>query len=68
MQPFAKHDVNITLFESRPHRKKSWHYVFFLDIEGHQTDKAIKTALEELGKFPHLIQILGSYPKTVSTS
>lgn len=66
MQPFAKHQVNITLFESRPHRKRSWHYVFFLDIEGHQEDAAIKKALDELSKYPHLIQILGSYPKMVT--
>ena len=65
MQPFADNHVNITLFESRPHRKRSWNYIFFLDIEGHKEDKNVKKALIELAKHAHLIQILGSYPRAI---
>ncbi len=64
-QPFAKHNVNITLPTLRHSRQKIWNYVFFIDIEGHQNDPPVKAALAELAQAPVMMRILGSYPKAI---
>ncbi len=51
--------------ESRPSQRRKWHYVFFVDIDGHAEDKNVALALAELQKGTQLFRILGSYPKAV---
>lgn len=63
LSPFAKYKVNMTKIESRPLKGKGWEYVFFIDIEGHYSDKNILKTLEEVKKHTAKIDILGSYPK-----
>lgn len=63
LEIFWRFDINMTKIESRPSRRKAWEYYFFVDIEGHQEDKKVKEALEELKKKVTFIKILGSYPK-----
>jgi prephenate dehydratase len=41
----------------------AWAYVFFIDIDGHQDDKNVTEALNELQQQAALFKILGSYPK-----
>lgn len=65
LTPFAKHKVELTLIESRPSLSGVWDYYFFLDFDGHQQDKAIKAALNELSQSTIMLKTLGSYPKAV---
>ena len=44
--PFSKNKVSMTKLESRPSKIGMWEYVFFIDIEGHQTHKSVKAALD----------------------
>ncbi len=60
--PLAKHGVSMTKLESRPARSGLWEYVFFLDIEGHQSDAKVAAALAELKQVAAFVKILGSYP------
>jgi chorismate mutase/prephenate dehydratase len=60
--PFRKYGVNLTKIESRPSKKKTWEYYFFVDILGHQDDALIKKALNELERKCSYLKILGSYP------
>ena len=60
--PLARHGVSMSKLESRPARAGLWEYVFFVDIEGHQTDKKIAAALKELQEVAAFVKILGSYP------
>lgn len=60
--PFKKNGINLTKIESRPSKKKAWEYLFFIDIEGHESDLRVKRALEALQKSTSLLRILGSYP------
>lgn len=55
--------INMTKLESRPARNVAWDYVFYIDIDGHQADAPIATALAALKKQATHITILGSYPK-----
>ena len=64
LTPFAEHGVSMTRLESRPSRINLWQYVFFVDIEGHQDDINVTTALEQLNEKASFLKILGSYPAT----
>ena len=61
--PFAKNKVSMTKLESRPAKIGMWEYVFFIDIEGHQTNKSVKAALSIIESKASFMKILGSYPK-----
>ena len=65
LDPLAKNGISMTRIESRPSRQGMWDYVFFLEIEGHQSDEHVTTALAELESEASLYKILGSFPKAV---
>ncbi|MBI4740191.1 MAG: prephenate dehydratase [Betaproteobacteria bacterium] len=62
LAPFSDSGVSMTRLESRPARHTLWEYVFFVDIEGHRSDPAVHTALEELERRAAYLKVLGSYP------
>jgi chorismate mutase/prephenate dehydratase len=65
LEPLAKAGVNMTRIESRPSQRRKWHYVFFIDIDGHAEDAKVAPALAELETNAELFRVLGSYPKAV---
>lgn len=65
LEPFAGTGVSMTRLESRPARHALWEYVFYVDIDGHREDAAVKAALDELGKRAAYLKVLGSYPLAV---
>ncbi len=60
--PFKKNRINLTKIESRPSKVRAWKYYFFVDLEGHQSDKKVSNALDELGAGCTFFKVLGSYP------
>jgi chorismate mutase/prephenate dehydratase len=65
LEPLAKHGVSMTRIESRPSRKRKWHYVFFIDLEGHAEDANVAKALAALKQRASLFRVVGSYPKAI---
>jgi chorismate mutase / prephenate dehydratase len=65
LEPLSTHGVSMTKFESRPSKLGLWDYVFYVDIEGHQTDAKVKLALAALQQRASLLKVLGSYPAAV---
>ncbi len=59
---FAQRDLNLTKLESRPRRNKPWHYIFYLDFEGHWEDPPCAEALLGLLHKATFLKLLGSYP------
>ncbi len=55
-------DINMTRIESRPAKNKLGRYVFFVDIEGHREDEALRDALTMVKRKTSFLRILGSYP------
>ncbi len=51
------------MIESRPNKKTPWQYIFFIDLEGHHSDKSVESALNGLKEYANEFKILGSYPK-----
>jgi chorismate mutase / prephenate dehydratase len=65
LKELANRNINLTKIESRPTRQKPWEYNFYVDIEGHREDAAVKEALNSLEDSAIFLKILGSYPKFV---
>ena len=63
IEPMARLGVNLTSIQLRPFKGKPWEYLFFLDMEGHQTEAAVTEALQIAGKVANSTRILGSFPR-----
>jgi chorismate mutase / prephenate dehydratase len=62
LTPLARCGVSMTRLESRPSRTGLWEYVFFVDLEGHQTEDKVARALDEMRRIAAFLKILGSFP------
>lgn len=58
----ATRGINLTKLESRPDRRNPWHYVFYLDFEGHREDQPCRDMLNDLRANTSFLKVLGSYP------
>lgn len=65
LEPFAENGVSMTRIESRPSRRGTWDYVFFVDLEGHAEEAPVVDALKQLSGSSSMLKILGSYPRAV---
>ena len=57
-------DINLSMIESRPSRKKAWEYYFFTDFDGHVSEHRVEEAIKRLESQCQFVKILGSYPKS----
>ncbi|MCL1977358.1 MAG: prephenate dehydratase [Candidatus Bathyarchaeota archaeon] len=62
---FSSRNINLTRIESRPTKTTAWQYNFYLDFEGHRTEKRCIEALQALEKYATFTKILGSYPRVI---
>ena len=67
LKPFADNGVNLTAVQSRPMKGKPWEYVFFIDMEGHETEAAVARALDEAAAYAHSHKVLGSFPRALES-
>jgi chorismate mutase/prephenate dehydratase len=54
----------MTKIESRPSKRKAWEYFFFVDCDGHMTDRKVSQAIANLEEVCNFVKVLGSYPNT----
>ena len=66
LEPFARHGVSMSRFESRPARTGLWEYLFFVDVCGHRDDPGLAAALAELRSLAPFLKLLGSYPAALA--
>lgn len=59
---FAKRRINLTKVESRPSKGKLGDYIFYIDFEGHKSEKHVAEALKKLEESA-FVTVLGSYQK-----
>ncbi len=62
LQVFARAGINLTKIESRPSKRILGEYVFFVEMEGHQSSEPLKTVLGKLKPLTGYYKIIGSYP------
>jgi chorismate mutase/prephenate dehydratase len=65
---FAERGLNMSKIESRPSRRRPWEYVFFVDVDGHESDAPVAAALAEVKRSCESFKVLGSYPRAESSS
>ena len=63
LEPLARRGINMTRIESRPAPRRAWEYVFFLDLDGHESDEPIAAAIQEIERAHAEVKLLGSYPR-----
>jgi chorismate mutase/prephenate dehydratase len=67
ISPFEKYGVNLTWIESFPipnsQGENDPSYLFFMDIDGHESDPQVQKAIEAVRKRCERLDILGSYPR-----
>jgi prephenate dehydratase len=62
LSEFSERAINLTKIESRPHRARLGHYMFFADLEGGEAEPAVAQALSALRERVETLRVLGSYP------
>lgn len=60
---FAYNGVNLLKIQSRPMRNKSWHYFFFVDLEGNLEDAQMLIALGKIDAESEYFRVLGNYKR-----
>jgi prephenate dehydratase len=59
---FSLRDIDLYKIESRPTYGQGFHYLFYLDFEGHAKSEAQRNALNHLREMTTFYRFLGSYP------
>jgi prephenate dehydratase len=62
LNEFAARQVNLTRIESRPRKQGLGRYMFFLDLEGRDSEPHVSAALEALKEHVEVLRVLGSFP------
>lgn len=62
LSELAERNINLTKIESRPRRSRPWHYLFYVDFEGHEDQREVREALLGILKQASFLKVLGSYP------
>lgn len=62
LAPLKTHGVSMTRFESRPARSGQWEYYFYIDLQGHPSQKPLQAALADLQRLCAFYKVLGTYP------
>jgi len=65
LEPFERAGVSLTRIESRPSKTDLWDYLFFIDVDGHQSDQTLVPVLQELAVETQFMRVLGSYPRAL---
>jgi chorismate mutase/prephenate dehydratase len=64
MGVFKRGKLNLTWIESFPMASNENEYLFFVELEGHQTEAKVQRALESLKRRTERLEVLGSYAKS----
>ena len=59
---FASREVNLTRIESRPRKQGLGRYMFFVELEGRDTEAHVTAALDGLRAHVETLRVLGSFP------
>ena len=60
---FKRSKLNLTWIESFPIPQTEGHYLFFVELDGHESDGRVKKALAALGRKALRLEVLGAYPR-----
>jgi chorismate mutase/prephenate dehydratase len=64
MNIFKRAKLNLTWIESFPIARPEGGYLFFIELDGHETEANVVAALQALEKKTLRLEVLGSYPRS----
>lgn len=64
MNIFKRDRLNLTWIESFPIARPQGGYLFFIELDGHESDAKVRRALGSLEKKALRLEVLGSYPRS----
>jgi chorismate mutase/prephenate dehydratase len=64
MNIFKRNRLNLTWIESFPIARPTGGYLFFVELDGHESEPRVRKALASLEKKTLRLEILGSYPRS----
>lgn len=62
LQQFSERGINMLTLQSHPEPGDGWNYLFFVEVDGHASDRALVTAFDAVKKATRFFKVLGSYP------
>ncbi len=62
LRHFAEREINLKRMQARPVAGEGFDYVFFVELDGHVTDRTLVTATEAVKRAARYFRILGSFP------
>lgn len=62
LQHFKEKSCNLRRIQSRPVKAEGWEYLFYVEVSGHVTDRALVAALEGVKREAKMLKIVGSFP------
>jgi chorismate mutase/prephenate dehydratase len=65
MNVFKRNRLNLTWIESFPIMASPGSYLFFVELDGHESDIKVRRAMESLGRKAVKLDLLGSFPRGV---
>ncbi len=65
LEPFKEQNINMLQLARHPIPGVKWEYLFLIDIEGHQQETHVKSALDQVAERVLKVDVLGSYPVAV---
>ena len=68
MAIFKRNRLNLTWIESFPIQRQERGYIFFVELEGHETDAKVRKALDSLERRAIRLETLGSCPRCEQAS
>ena len=66
LRHLAERRINMKKLQSWPVADQAWHYVFYVEIAGHPSDRPVVTALEAVKRSTKYFRLLGSFPSRVA--
>jgi chorismate mutase/prephenate dehydratase len=61
LSQFSERGINVIKIHSHPVAGAGWSYLFFVEVWGHATDRALVTAFDEVRRRAKFFKVLGSY-------
>ena len=61
LRQFSERGINVVKIHSHPVPGAGWSYLFFVEVWGHASDRALVTAFDEVRRVTKFFKVLGSY-------
>ncbi len=62
LRVFGERGISLRQIHSHPMEGKAWAYLFYVETQGHFTDRPLVMAFEEVKRITRSFKLLGSYP------